>query len=212
MKILKLAIFLLIITFSIAFAEDLPKYRMVDLGLFGTDESRAIQVNEKGQVAGTCEQGGSNSLFLWEEINGLKIIDLPGYYGSPDGLKLNDNGQIAGVVSTGVISKERGKYSYFNSEFYCLFLWDPYLGFWEIESSKELINIAGLNDKGQILGSIGDKIFIWDYGKKINLSALFCEQVRGKWSSFQAISLNNRSEVAFNAFKVQEINNNDWGH
>ena len=78
MKLLKyIIIVIFVINFSIVTAKDLPSYKMVDLGIFEMDSSNAITINEKGQVLGTCEAGTSKYIFLWDENNGLKLIDLP---------------------------------------------------------------------------------------------------------------------------------------
>ncbi len=186
MLFLKYVVFLFVIASSILCAEDFPKYRMVDLGLFGTDQSSAIAINENGQVLGTCKEGACNFIFLWDALTGLKLIDLPDDYRSWE-LKLNNKCQIVGT-------------SY--SEFiYRVFLWDPSLGFWELESSKNSIEVAAFNDMGQVLEQVGDQIFLLDHGKKTNLTVLFKEQVPGNWSSFHAVSLNNHGHVAFNAYK-----------
>jgi len=184
MKLFRYAMFILVFTFSILSAEDLPKYKMIDLGVFGTDQSNAIAINEKGQVLGSCEEGGCRYIFLWDELNGLKLIDLPegcNYWE----LKLNNNGQIAGV-------------GYLDSSLKA-FLWDQNLGFWELETSKDEIEIAAFNDKGQVLGRIGDEIFLWDHGKKTDMTGMFREMIPGKWDSFQAVALNNHGHLVLNA-------------
>jgi hypothetical protein len=180
------SILFIAISFSTVSAEDLPKYRMVELGVFGTDQSNAIAVNEKGQVLGTCWEGNHQFIFLWDELNGLKIIDLP-KGSSLWELKLNGNGQIAGVSNTDSI--------------YRAFYWDPNFGLWELESSTNQIYVTAFNDKGQVLGSIGDKMFLWDHGKKTNLTVLFQKQVPGNWNSISTVALNNHGHVAFNAYE-----------
>lgn len=61
-------LFILFVVLSLfASAEDLQKYKMIDLGLFGTDESQALVVNEKGQVAGVLIEV---SLFIF----GMKLM------------------------------------------------------------------------------------------------------------------------------------------
>lgn len=173
MKILNHLLFILVVNFSFISAEDLPKYKMIDLGVFGRDQSYAISINERGQVLGICEEGSTSFLFIWDELKGLKIIDRPEGFNTCE-LKFNNNGQFAGVC--------------FLDSFYRIFLWDQYLGFWELETSKNGIEIAALNDKGQILGRIGDEIFLWDHGKKTDLTALFREKIPGEWNSFPSIN------------------------
>ncbi len=162
MKLLKCVIFIFALTASFVSAEDLPKYKMIDMGVFGTDYSNAIAINEKGQVLGTCEESGCKFIFLWDLVNGLKFIDLP------DGcdlwqLKLNKNGQIAGVSCSNTSCR--------------VFYWDSNLGFWEVDSSEYQINICSFNDVGQILGNVGEQLFLWDHGKMVNVTVLFKEQI-----------------------------------
>ncbi len=183
---LKFSLILFTILLSTVSAEDLQKYRMIDLGVFGTDQSDVISINEKGQVLGTFREGENDFIFLWDEINGLKIIEMPDGCRSWQ-LKLNNIGQIAGV-----------SYSESSSR---MFYWDPNFGLWELESSKKDIDIVAFNDRGQVLGNVEDQIYLWDHGKKINLSAFFREHVPGNWTSLRAVDLNNHGHVAFNVYK-----------
>lgn len=185
MKIQHYFIFIIVASFSFLSADEfLPTYKMVDLGLFGTDESQAIAVNEKGQVLGTFNEGKYRYFFLWDETNGLAIIEALENRGF-EPYKLNNNGQTVGIGSDNKTTK--------------IIYWDANAGFWEIESSKDGVAFVDFNDLGQILGYIGHQIILWDHGKKINLTSLFHEQVPGKWQSLWAVSLNNHGHVVFTA-------------
>lgn len=187
MKVLRYSILLFVVFFSFLSADELPTYKMVDLGVFGTDQSQAIAINDKGQVLGTFNEGANRYLFLWDEISELTIIEHPekvNYWGS----KLNNYGQIVSL------NESHNKVVY----------WDANAGFWEIESSKDGINLTAFNDKGQILGMVGHQIILWDHGKKINLTSQFQEQIPGKWYSFKSVSLNNHGHVVFTAYKQNE--------
>jgi len=192
-KLLKHLFFIFLFTSSIVTSEELPKYRMVDLGLFGTDNSEAIAINEKGQVLGICEEGCSRFLFLWDDVGGLKLIDYPFGWKA----ELNNYGQIAAV------SRLDGLYR--------LFLWDVNSGFWELEVSTDIIQITGFNDRGEILGKVENQLFLWDHGRKTNLTALFHEQVPGRWQDFEPVSLNNRGHVAFNTYKSKVTEHDTYG-
>lgn len=170
---------------------------MIDMGIFETDESQAWDVNENGQVIGTFKEGKFNFIFLWDEFNGLKIIDPP-EGARLWGLKLNNKGQFVLLTHSNSI--------------YTLLFWDPCLGFWELESSKNQINGIHLNDKGQVLGQLEGQIFFWDHGKKINITDLFRAQVEGKWSQFNSCALNNFGRIVFSAYKDKVNGENAWGH
>lgn len=196
MKRFKSYLILFITLISFTSAEELPRYRFIDLGLFCTDGSNASAVNEKGQVVGTCQVDQSHFIFLWDKDDGLKIIDNPanGYISS---IKLNNHGQIAILTSEG--SKQQ------------LFLWDPSMGFWQLETYQANMRLIGLNDKSQVLGEVSNQSYLWDHGMKINLTTLFKEQVQGDWSSIRGSSINNHGHIAFSAHKSQSPGNDSWG-
>ncbi len=186
-------LFIFLTTISFVSSVELPKYRMIDLGLFGIDESCAISINEKGQILGRCEEGGCSFVFIWDKFNGLKLIDLPEgceYWG----FKFNNKGQIAGIVRSDSIFR--------------VFLWDPNLGLWEVETSKNNIYLAALNDQGQILFNVDEQMIFFDHGKKTNLTTLFKKQVPGQWNSCFPVALNNYGHVAFNT----SISNSNQHH
>jgi|GEM_PF-3060296 len=171
---------------------------MIDIGLSSIDSSEAIAINDRGQVLGSFQEGADRYLFLWDENNGLKVIDYPpgtrsGYF------KLNNNGQIACVLWDNSSSIGR------------VFYWDVSSGFWELKhlsGGREFENLS-INDNGQILGTLNpggrsSRIILFDDGKKIDLTNLFYEQFPGKWGSLQAVSLNNHGHVIFNAYKEQK--------
>ncbi|MFI5342814.1 MAG: hypothetical protein ACHQUC_01200 [Chlamydiales bacterium] len=197
MKSFTYLVFTFLMAFSILSAEELPKYQMVDLGVFGTDNSQALAVNEKGQVLGLCSVGNDEYMFLWDNDNGLKLMDLPAGCVSWS-MKLNNRGQIAGVT--------------YSDSMYRAFLWDPNLGFWELESAKDPFSVIALNDQGQILIQVGqNQIILCDQGKRTNLVSLFQEQIPGKWDWFEGVSLNNHGHVAIIAYKSQVVGNDTWG-
>lgn len=187
--------FFMTILLSVSGEELLPSYKIIDLGLFGTDSSCADQVNEKGQVFGWFQENNSIYPFIWEENKDIAVIDYPNGNFSGSG-KLNNKGQIVSLFSSQVGLNHIKK----------VIFWDPNYGFWELESSKDHIQLIDFNDNGQVLGFIreqGDnQIIIWDHGKKINLTALFQQEIPGKWNDFKAFSLNNKGHVAISAYRL----------
>ena len=120
--------------------EVFPKYKMIDLGTLETDYSRAIAINEKGQVLGTIKEGEIESIFIWEEKNGLKIIELSG---STRDLFLNNNGQIAGCR----YDRQGGQQA---------FIWDQTKGFINVNCGNGEVEVRGFNDKAQVIGDFYD--------------------------------------------------------
>jgi hypothetical protein len=185
MKIIKTLVFAFVATFAAISAENYPEYRIVDLGLWGTDQSEAVAINENGQVLGTYREGNYSEIFLWDMENGLKIIVPPPGISSCKPEKLNDNGQI--VIS----AKSKG----FNK----IFLWDPYCGYWEVESTEKWIHVLAFNNNGQILLNIGNKLVLFERGAKCDLTDLLAKQIPGQWLLYGDASLNNHGHVAFSS-------------
>lgn len=178
-------IFLFVTSFCAVHSENLSTYKIIDLGLFETDSSYAFSINEKGQILGTFRENNLSYAFLWDEINGLKIMEPPEDY-IFSSMRLNNEGQIAGMMYLP------------SSATWTIFYWDIHLGFWEIESGN--CSIIGFNDKGQILGRLNNQIIIWDHGKKTDLKSLFLNEVPGDWGMIHTPHLNNLGHVAFSVF------------
>lgn len=121
---------------------------------------------------------------MWANDIGFQILPLPSSIDIWQ-LKLNNYGQVVGVY------KELSTHK--------LFFWDSDFGFWDFESSNECITISAFNDNGQVLGCLGDQMYYWNYGKKVNLTTLFQSQLP-RMRNFQPIALNNRGDIVFNAY------------
>lgn len=171
------------------------EYKMVDLGTMISEKSTALAINEKGQVLGRIRDKRHEDLFLWDNENGLKIIEVPAC-NKYERYWLNNNGQIAG--------------SYTINESKRAFLWDPQNGFSDIGTPNGgEIYISSFNDKGQILAFtntydweneyVDTHIFLWDNGNFIDLTEIFRNQVRGVWLNFIPLTLNNLGHVVIGA-------------
>lgn len=115
--------------------------RIHDLGTLGGATSRAIAINERGQVVGTSDApDGSPHVFVWTDSKG-KIRDL----GPGTAVDINNHGQVLGNDAGNV------------------FLWGPHTGRRAIGAlSGGNANATDLNDSGQLVGAVGTHAFRWD--------------------------------------------------
>jgi uncharacterized membrane protein len=113
-----------------------PVYRLTLIpALNGVTECHAASLNDAGQVAGTCFNGGG--AFLWSEATGSQQITDPAH---PDGVimitALNNLGRVAGTRywSDAGESHERG------------FVWDAGTGMTYFGDSDRFWHLTSLND------------------------------------------------------------------
>jgi probable HAF family extracellular repeat protein len=183
--------------------------RIIDLGTFGGNESKAFAVNGLGQVAGAALDttpdpyslldllfyGSSNGTqaraFLWQ--NGEKQ-DLGTLGTGNDALAffVNEAGQVAGFAYTNAIPNSTTGLPTFHP-----FLWEKGKGMRDLGSfgGTAVINLNGLNQRGQVVGSLtlpGDATwhpFLWDGERLIDLGTLGGDMSYGNW-------VNDAGEVA----------------
>lgn len=166
------------------FAQSVTKYEVIDMGVSGADESRAVAINDKNQVLGTLTNQGKESVFLWDKDCGLQILDFPPCYD----LKLNSNGQIAGICSKG---------DYFNE----VFIWDKATGFYSIGTFNGENSVLHFNDQGQILigshfgNSCDAALYLWDHGVVEDISGAFNQQFPEFRLGFYETNMNNKGEI-----------------
>lgn len=124
-------------TFSSTAYAARSEYKLIDLGLQESDQSEAVAVNDIGQIAGTYTMLGGKYYFMWNEIEGIRLIDLPE---TAVIVTLNNAGQIAGNYKDS-LSKDRG------------FFWDTQHGFLDIGTlGGYFTRVCDMNDLGQIVG------------------------------------------------------------
>lgn len=159
--------------------EDFQRYEIIDLGILGTDESEALAVNNQGQVLGKLKDNGLWQIFLWDEKNGLQILDLP----KDSNVKLNNSGQIIGTHPGGV------------------FIWGPTAGMLNIGLfDEQSLFINKINDKGQILITNKSNIYLWSYDTTINLTKEFNKQFPHYNQKISANTMNNSGEVIVSGY------------
>ena len=162
-------------------------YRMVDLGLQESDQSEAVAVNDKGQIAGFYWILGKKYYFIWDASKGITILDFPV---TVNIVVLNNAEQIAG--------------NYGNNR---SFFWDPVSGFLDIGTlGGEYTTVYDMNDLGQIVGcsetnnaslvnGMKEKHgYMWQLGQMVDLGTLSGELgLCGDESS--AIGINNQCVI-----------------
>jgi probable HAF family extracellular repeat protein len=130
--------------------------------------SPAFNINDRGQVVGMRQIPGGQRATLWE---GGGYVDL----GLGRALAINNSGQIVGESFESMVQPSRAA------------LWD----------ASGLTLLGGLdsggawdiNDRGQVIGSVGGSSVLWDGGRTTDLT------IPG--SSFTVLSaINNRGQVA----------------
>lgn len=188
-KLCCVALFFSLIS-SMIFANTITSYKIVDIGVLGADESRAIAINDRGQVLGKLKDNGKWHIFLWSYEQGLQILNLPeGAY-----VSFNNRGQIAGTYSEGI------------------FTWDVETGFYHVGSfTGDKLNIIGFNDHGQLLISSfeqtllkSNSLCVWDQGKTTDLLAEFNKQFPDNDSRIRAVAMNNNGEVFIWQFIIND--------
>lgn len=165
----------------------ITSYEIIDIGVLSMDGSRAIAVNDQGQVLGEIENEGRQSIFLWDKDSGLQILKLP----ESRDLHLNNKGQIAGIRSNEV------------------FIWDKATGFYNIGTFGINTFIKSFNDKGQLLIASDEpegRIYLWDRGETKELSIDFKKQFP-EYAHIEASAMNNQGEAILIATSSKDNRN-----
>lgn len=129
----------------------------IDLGLpKGYTTCAAYAINNQGQIVGSVgnNQGqiivgssGSSRAFIWDRESGFTILGVPEGCVSSSARDINNLGQVAGDGYTGM------------AECYRAFVWDRQSGFTnlglpsDLDESMAHIQVADINDNGQVVGS-----------------------------------------------------------
>jgi probable HAF family extracellular repeat protein len=131
---------------------------VTDLGTLGGSVSAAFGVNDAGQVVGFASKAVGFHAFLWDSQNGMQ--DLGALRGGSASIAHGING--SGLVV--------GESFYFNE--WHAFVWDSMNGMRDIGGSSFRSNAVGVNDAGQVVGSMNNDAFLYDGGTLIDLGSL----------------------------------------
>ena len=173
-----------------------------DLGALSGKESRAVALNERGQIAGystTRGYGNPRHAFLWQ--NG-KMIDL-GTVGRDAGsdmpnlseaVAVNERGQ---VLANGSVNQ--------NTPASWAFVWEKGRKTVLTARGSAYSRATAINDRGQVVGWRGDDLgyrkggaFLWDSGRFTTLGTL-----RGRTYSW-ARGVNERGQVVGESYSVDD--------
>ena len=117
------------------------RYELVDVGVIGGTWSKAMAINDRGQVVGTsCTQSCVSHAFFWTERGGLEDLGtLPGFTRS-GAYSINNRGQVLGNVRCPAADSGCGSGS---SE---LVVWERFGGRW----NATRLGIPGFIEDGDI--------------------------------------------------------------
>jgi probable HAF family extracellular repeat protein len=133
---------------------------VTDLGTFGGELSAARGVNDAGQVVGwadTNDPYDDEHAFLWDSQNGLQDLGTLGGLAS-DAYGINSSGLVVGFSFL-----EFGAHA---------FVWDSMSGMTDIGSGGGRSGAYGVNDLGQVVGSMNGDAFLYDGGTLTDLGTL----------------------------------------
>lgn len=164
--------------------------------LFNRDEATtpdaAHGVNNRGDVAGAL----ANQPFV---LHHGRLIPLKGFKGTYGGeaLSVNERRQTAGYVWSNSPVRENG----YGPRYYQLAcLWTPHrsclLGTLPGAIGSEA---HGLNNRGQVVGESGNRAFLWQGGKLIDLNKLIRKTAR--FALVNAESINDRGQIVVEALQ-----------
>lgn len=134
-KFIFFTIFLAI--FGVCVHAETPAFKLIDLELQESDRSEAVAINDDGLVVGCYWMFNNKYYFIWSEIEGISLIELPN---TASIVVLNNAGQIAGNYKDDK-GNEHG------------FIWSNSQGFLDIGTlGGSFTRVYDMNDLGQIVG------------------------------------------------------------
>jgi probable HAF family extracellular repeat protein len=133
---------------------------VTDLGTLGGQRRAALGVNDAGQVVGFSNTTsiGYDHAFLWDSQNGMQDLGtLPGSLVSA----------ARGINASGLVVGESEVLGHWQAV-----VWDSQNGIRDIGGHSFRSNAVGVNDAGQVVGSMNNDAFLYDGGTLTDLGSL----------------------------------------
>ncbi len=159
------------------------RYTLTDLGTLAGPTTKAMGINENGQVVGgSYDEFANFHAFLWQNGSMQDLGTLGGDYSSAEAI--NANGQVVGTARLA------------NST--------PHAFLWQNGSMQDLGALTwdqsiayDINDKGQVVGALQtgptSHAFLWAHGQMHDLNSLI--PAKTGWVLQEARAINNKGRI-----------------
>ena len=182
---MKILLTLTVIAFS-SFSAMSATYEVVDLGTLGGSHSKALSINNNGQIVGWAQNNsGTQHAFLYSGGLMQDLDNLPNSYASV----ANDINNLGQVVGSTYIANPNGQHVGFHAFLY------SNGSIQDIYSIGYFRSANGINDLGQIVGESGQSYYKYTYGD----SWTILPPLIGTNNSSTGNAINNLGQIAFDS-------------
>jgi probable HAF family extracellular repeat protein len=164
---------------------------VVDLGAFmgATGYSCAYGINDQTQVVGVSpNQNGADRGFLWQNGSMTDLGDVGGGTGGAYAYHINNGGQVVGESWSGAPTSQGPHYA---------FLWQN-----GVMSNLGVLPGAngslaeGINDSGVVVGSSGNRLFVWDSVNGMRDANNLLDASGAGWTLYGCRDINDLGQIA----------------